>query len=208
MLPKFLASLDIIPAHRSVPASAKSNPSGSDATASCRAIIYCANPPSRVTPVNLFLQTGDEIAFSTACADEAVASVPARPDSVPLLPLRYPFSHFIHFVARHPGILQPGPCPILHQHVAMTNAAGMDLDSQLSSAGCGISRSTSSNSPFALDTCATRFLAIFLLRSFGFAPSHLAQTRYWMRVSRVSPLFRPKMNEMLKSPPAGSVAPI
>src|SRR5258708_13959206 len=41
----------VIPAHNNGPASAAFKSSGSRATASCRAIMYCPYPPSRVTPL-------------------------------------------------------------------------------------------------------------------------------------------------------------
>jgi hypothetical protein len=88
---------------------------------------------------DFLIATNDEIAAPAWITYEAVPSMPAHADTLAGLPLRHVWADGVHapcnFVPWYAGVLQPGPKSFFHQHVTMTNAAGFDLDANLSASG-------------------------------------------------------------------------
>jgi len=74
----------------------------------------------------------DEVAAATCVAISAMAAMPANPDTLADFPLRHSISQRINqaddFMAWNAGILKTGPLALLHQRVTVTNAAGLDFD--------------------------------------------------------------------------------
>jgi hypothetical protein len=72
---------------------------------------------------------------------EAVSAVPSHADSLPGLPQSHVGADRVdtsgNFVARDSGILETRPEPFLHQRIAVTNAARLDLDAHLTAGGLG-----------------------------------------------------------------------
>jgi hypothetical protein len=70
-----------------------------------------------------------------------VATVPADTDSLSLLPAGHAGTQFIDcaddFVTRNAGVLDAGPLAFFREHVAVTDAAGLDPDSHVSCAWLG-----------------------------------------------------------------------
>jgi len=131
-----------------------------------------------VDPGDSFILAGDEIAFAARGASEVVAAVPSDADALAFLPIGDAGAGFVddagNFVAGNARILDAGENTVFGEMVAETDAASLDLDTHLSGGGLGISRSTSSKSPPALETW-TAF--IFAMKIF------LLGTGHWMQRS-------------------------
>ena len=70
-----------------------------------------------------------------------MAAVPADSGALADTPLRDFLTHRIDqaddFVARHDGVLEARPMAFFAKRVAVTNAARLDADTDVTSAGCG-----------------------------------------------------------------------
>ncbi len=87
------------------------------------------------------IAAGDEIAAPAAVADEAGAAEPADADALPDLPGGDVGADGVDtagdLVARHGGIVDAGKGAGRGEHIAMADAAGLDLDAHLARAGLG-----------------------------------------------------------------------
>src|ERR1035438_8440640 len=92
------------------------------------------------------IDTGDlaihahrEITAPALVADEIVATMPAHAHAIALCPIRDAVAEGIHatgdFVAWHSRILQSRPHSVLHKHIAVTDAAGLNLYPNLPGTG-------------------------------------------------------------------------
>src|SRR4051812_35973480 len=84
---------------------------------------------------NLLFFAKDEISPAARFANKAMPAMPAHADSLPDLPTRDVRAQRVNFpgdlMSRDAWKLQPRPEAILHQHVAVANAAGFDFDPHL-----------------------------------------------------------------------------
>src|SRR5947207_20403 len=90
---------------------------------------------------NLALHAHGEIAAPALVANKAVTAVPAYSGSLTFRPLRDIASDRIdaagNFMTRHTWILNSWPQTILHQHIAVANAARLHFDSYLTGTRLG-----------------------------------------------------------------------
>jgi hypothetical protein len=81
----------------------------------------------------------DEVAAPAGVALEAVSAVPAYAHTLPWLPKCHVRANRINasrdFVAGDARVLDAGPVSFFHQHVAVADAAGFDLNANLLGAG-------------------------------------------------------------------------
>ena len=78
------------------------------------------------------IQAGDEITPAAGIAVAAVAAVPPHPHPLADLPAFDPGPQRLyqasHFVARHPGVGEPGEAPLLDKGIRVADPAGLDPD--------------------------------------------------------------------------------
>src|SRR5271155_470191 len=92
-------------------------------------------------PRNLLVLAENEITATAGIAGEIVATVPSDAYALAWLPIRDVSADSVdaagNFVSGNARILEAGPDALLHEDVAMADAAGFDFDSDLGAAGFG-----------------------------------------------------------------------
>src|SRR5690242_12223831 len=82
-----------------------------------------------------------EIAAPALVADKIMSAMPTNTNTLTFVPIWNAIPDRIDascdFMTRHAWILKPGPKAFFYQNVAVTNSAGFDFHSDLSSAGLG-----------------------------------------------------------------------
>jgi hypothetical protein len=75
---------------------------------------------------------GEKLAAAARVADSAMPSVPAHADPLSLFPRLHVGADLVddagHLVARNTRVLNARPVAFLQEHVAVADAAGLDLD--------------------------------------------------------------------------------